>query len=357
MRAVVKKHTFNFIKPAGTSRGVLYTKDSWFLTLFNEDDSISGTGECSVIKGLSPDFVDEISYEKKLNEVLEKLKGWSLSDFFSKLKVDSFTPNGNAFLGDLDSWPSLRFGLECALFDLNNKGCGIIFHNAFSRGESSIPINGLVWMGTKEFMLEQIDQKLAAGFKTIKLKIGAIDFNTELGLIKGIRQKYSADDITIRVDANGAFDERSVYMVLKELQRYKVHSIEQPVSPIKLSLLRELAKENIVPIALDESLINQPLSSDKSALLEEISPQYIVLKPSLHGGISGTAEWIRLADKQAIAWWITSALEGSIGLAAIAQFTANYPIILPQGLGTGGIFSNNLPSNLVVTKGSLTMTL
>ena len=232
-----------------------------------------------------------------------------------------------------------------------------IFNNAFSRGESSIPINGLVWMGTKEFMLEQIEQKLAAGYKTIKLKIGAIDFNAELGLIKGIRQKYSADDITIRVDANGAFDELSVYKVLKELNRCDVHSIEQPVSPLNLSLLKDLAKENIVPIALDESLIGHTLSSDKSALLEEIKPQYIVLKPSLHGGIAGTAEWIRLADKQAIGWWITSALEGSIGLSAIAQFTGNYSINLPQGLGTGGIFSNNLPSKLVVKQGQLIMTI
>ena len=357
MKAVFKKHTFNFILPAGTSRGVLHTKDSWFLTLFNEDENLSGTGECSVIQGLSPDFMDEISYEKKLNEVIEKLKGWALADFFSHLKGDAFSPSGNAFLSDLDSWPSLRFGLECALFDLNNKGCGTIFNNAFSRGESSIPINGLVWMGTKEFMLEQIEQKLAAGYKTIKLKIGAIDFNAELGLIKGIRQKYSADDITIRVDANGAFDELSVYKVLKELNRCDVHSIEQPVSPINLSLLKDLAKENIVPIALDESLIGHTLSSDKSALLEAIKPQYIVLKPSLHGGIAGTAEWIRLADKQAIGWWITSALEGSIGLSAIAQFTGNYPVNLPQGLGTGGIFSNNLPSKLVVKQGQLIMTI
>ena len=335
MKAVFKKHTFNFILPAGTSRGVLHTKDSWFLTLFNEDENLSGTGECSVIQGLSPDFMDEISYEKKLNEVIEKLKGWALADFFLHLKGDTFSPSA----------------------DLNNKGCGTIFHNAFSRGESSIPINGLVWMGTKEFMLEQIEQKLAAGYKTIKLKIGAIDFNTELGLIKGIRQKYSADDITIRVDANGAFDELSVYKVLKELKRCDVHSIEQPVSPLKLSLLKDLAKENIVPIALDESLIGHSLSSDKSALLEEIKPQYIVLKPSLHGGIAGTAEWIRLADKQAIGWWITSALEGSIGLSAIAQFTGNYSINLPQGLGTGGIFSNNLPSKLVVKQGQLIMTI
>ena len=356
MKAVFKKHRFNFILPAGTSRGILHTKDSWFLTLFNEFEDLSGTGECSVIQGLSPDFMDEISYEKKLNEVIEKLKGWALADFFLPLNGDAFSPNGNAFLSDLDSWPSLRFGLECALLDLNNKGCGTIFHNAFSRGESSIPINGLVWMGTKEFMLEQIEQKLVAGFNTIKLKIGAIDFNTELELIKGIRQKYSADDITIRVDANGAFDELSVYKVLKKLNRCDVHSIEQPVSPINFSLLKELAKENIVPIALDESLIGHILSSDKSALLEEIKPQYIVLKPSLHGGIGGTAEWISLADKQAIGWWITSALEGSIGLSAIAQFTGNYPINLPQGLGTGGIFSNNLPTKLVVKRGQLIMT-
>ncbi len=257
------------------------------------------------------------------------------------------------FLKQLEDEPSIKFGLECALIDANNRSDGIIFDNSFSRGESSIPINGLVWMGTKEFMLDQIEQKIAAGFKTIKLKIGAIDFESELNLIKGIRKKYSADDLVIRVDANGAFDGSSVYDALKALNKLDVHSIEQPVAPQNSKLLRDLAMEQIIPIALDETLLYFQKTIEKIQILEEIKPQFIVLKPSLHGGLTGTAEWIKMAEERNIPWWMTSALEGSIGLSAIAQFTGNYSINLAQGLGTGGIFSNNLPSNLVVESGKI----
>ena len=353
MKANFKKHTFNFIFPAGTSRGVLHTKDSWFLSIFNEENATFGTGECSIIEGLSPDFLDEFTYEQKLRSLIEKLKDLALADFFILGNKTSFSENGMAFLKQFEDDPSIKFGLECALMDANNRGDGIIFDNSFSRGESSIPINGLVWMGTKEFMLDQIEQKITAGFKTIKLKIGAIDFESELNLIKGIRKKYSSDDLVIRVDANGAFNASSVYGALKELNKLDVHSIEQPVAPQNSKLLRDLAMEQIIPIALDETLLYFQKTIEKIQILEEIKPQFIVLKPSLHGGLTGTAEWIKMAEERNIPWWMTSALEGSIGLSAIAQFTGNYSINLAQGLGTGGIFSNNLPSNLVVESGKI----
>lgn len=353
MKAYFKKHTFNFILPAGTSRGVLLTKNSWFLSIINEGNATIGTGECSVIEGLSPDFTNEFKYEKKLTELIEKLSDLALADFFIPSSLNSFSKVGIDFLQQLQDFPSIKFGLECALLDANYRGDGIIFDNSFSRGESSIPINGLVWMGTKEFMLAQIEQKLLAGFTTIKLKIGAIDFESELNLIKGIRKMYSSETIVIRVDANGAFDGSSVYGALTALNKLDVHSIEQPVAPQNIALLRDLALEQIIPIALDETLIYFQNEMEKVHVLEEINPQFLVLKPSLHGGITGTAEWIKMAEERNVAWWMTSALEGSIGLSAIAQFTGNYPINLAQGLGTGGIFSNNLPSDLVVDKGML----
>lgn len=354
MKASFKKHTFNFLFPAGTSRGILHTKDAWFLSITNEKTLLVGTGECSVIPALSPEFTSEEDYCEKLNELIGSLERINFSAFIEENSI-SFTTFGQSFLNELNEWPSIKFGLECALLDANQKGSGIIFDNPFSRGEISIPINGLVWMGNKKFMLKQIEHKITEGFKTIKLKIGAIDFDSELSLIRGIREKFSANEITIRVDANGAFDEFSVYKVLQELKRYDVHSIEQPVGQNERALLSVLAKENIVPIALDESLIACQTRSAKSQLLDEIKPQYIVLKPSLHGGLSGTQEWIQLAEERKLGWWITSALESSLGLAAIAQFTGNYPVNLPQGLGSGGVFSNNLPSNLVIANGQLTM--
>jgi L-alanine-DL-glutamate epimerase-like enolase superfamily enzyme len=239
------------------------------------------------------------------------------------------------------------------LLDYSNGGKEIIFRNEFSFGQTSIPINGLIWMETKENMKAQIEEKLNLGFKTIKLKIGAISIQDELALIEHIRNDYSAEDITIRVDANGAFNPIEAINILTELRKLNVHSIEQPIAAGNWDEMKMLCSENIIPIALDEELIGIYSKESKIQLFNNIKPQFIILKPSLHGGFSGCAEWIELAEERKIGWWITSALESSIGLNAIAQFTANYSVTLPQGLGTGGLYTNNLPTNLVIEQGYL----
>lgn len=320
--------TFHFKKPAGTSRGVLHEKPSWFLEIWRKDrPNVKGTGECSVIPGLSPDYVNTDQYEQKLAELCN-----------------------NPSL-DLSEFPSIKFGLESALLDVENGGKGIYFRNEFSAGERQIPINGLIWMGSYDFMLEQIEAKLNQGFRTIKMKVGAIDFDKELKLLATIRNNYSKEDITLRVDANGAFSPEDVRAKLKRLAEMNLHSIEQPIAAGQKELMAELCAESAVPIALDEELIGVNNRDEKIALLDAIKPAYLVLKPSLHGGISGSREWIELAESGNIAWWLTSALESNVGLNVICQFCAEYTNNLPQGLGTGGLYTNNLPSRLHVENG------
>ncbi|MCE2743841.1 MAG: o-succinylbenzoate synthase [Fluviicola sp.] len=336
MKASFKKHTFYFKRPSGTSRGVLTEKHSWFIELFEENNpSIKGIGECSIIPGLSPDFVDFESYEIKLNEVC--------------LNLEKYTSNFDL----LNEFPSILFGLETALLDLQNGGKQIIFNNSFSSGDRRIPINGLIWMGDADFMQEQIEQKLEEGFSCLKMKIGAIDFESELKILESIRNRFSSDKITLRVDANGAFPPSEALSKLERLSEFDIHSIEQPIRQGQWAEMKQLCTETKVPIALDEELIGITALGDRKNLLDTIQPQFIILKPSLHGGITGCKEWISLAEERSIPWWITSALESNIGLNAVCQFTGEYANNLPQGLGTGGLYTNNIESNLTIENGEI----
>ena len=336
MKASFKKHTFYFKRPSGTSRGVLTEKHSWFIELFEENNpSIKGSGECSIIPGLSPDFVDFESYETKLNEVC--------------LNLEKFISNFDL----LNEFPSILFGLETALLDLQNGGKQIIFNNSFSSGDRRIPINGLIWMGDADFMQEQIEQKLEEGFSCLKMKIGAIDFESELKILESIRNRFSSDKITLRVDANGAFPPSEALSKLERLSEFDIHSIEQPIRQGQWAEMKQLCTETKVPIALDEELIGITALEDRKNLLDTIQPQFIILKPSLHGGITGCKEWISLAEERSIPWWITSALESNIGLNAVCQFTGEYANNLPQGLGTGGLYTNNIESNLTIENGEI----
>lgn len=333
MKATFTHLPLHFKRPAGTSRGVMQVKNSWILKLTEGD--CTGTGEISIIEGLSPDFEDRQSFEEKIHKIC------SLIDK-EELTIDNSI---------LEQNPSIKFGVETALLDLQNGGKGIIFENDFSSGKRKIPINGLVWMGDASYMQEQIEQKLADGYTTIKMKIGAIDLATELKILESIREKYSPEEITLRVDANGAFSPLEAKSVLESLAKLGIHSIEQPIKAGQWEVMRELCTLSPTPIALDEELIGISSTEEKESLLDTIKPPYIILKPSLHGGISGTREWIELAEKKGIQWWMTSALESNIGLNAICQLAAEYANDLPQGLGTGSLYENNTETDLVVEKG------
>lgn len=324
----------DFNRPSGTSRGILTQKKGWKLFL-NDHIGTTGLGECSIIPGLSPDYIDDRQYEQKLNEVCA-----NPYEFIYNPKL-------------LSEYPSILFGLESAYLDLKNGGKRIYFESATRPNGFTIPINGLIWMGKQSFMQEQITEKIAAGFSCIKLKIGALDFKQEVKLLEGIRATYDASQITLRVDANGAFSMNDALWKLQELAALELHSIEQPIKAGNWEDMTKLCVETPLPIALDEELIGIHEREQKIALLNQIKPQYIILKPSLHGGISGTSEWIHLAEERNIQWWITSALESNIGLNAIAQFTATFDTTIPQGLGTGGLYVTNFEAPLTIEKGNL----
>lgn len=333
-KATFEAFTLDFKRPSGTSRGVLTQKKGWKL-LLTDPEGTTGLGECSIIPGLSPDYTTDEAYEQKLTEVC--------SNPFLFAKNKSLLINH----------PSILFGLESAYFDLLNGGKRIYFESAKRSSGFSIPINGLIWMGNPGYMRDQIEEKLDAGFNCIKLKVGAIDFKQELKLLEGIRARFDASKIVLRVDANGAFSMEDSTWKLKELAQLDLHSIEQPIKAGSWNNMKKLCKETPLPIALDEELIGINETHKKVELLETIKPQYIILKPSLHGGFSGSKEWIELADERNIPWWITSALESNIGLNAIAQFTADYNPVLPQGLGTGGLYETNFEAPLEIEKGNL----
>jgi o-succinylbenzoate synthase len=336
LEAKFEKRIFTFKRPSGTSRGVLTEKKAWFITIWDKKNpSIQGIGECSIIPKLSPDYESDELYENKVGEVCNNIEDYAYN------------------LDQLRLFPSIYFGLEMALLDLKNGGKRKYFNTGFYRGESSLPINGLIWMGEPQFMEEQIQEKLNTGFSCIKMKIGAIDFEEELRLLKMIRKNHSADKITLRVDANGAFSPSDALKKLKELAKYDIHSIEQPIKQGQWDVMSELCQKTPLPIALDEELIGYYRLVDKRAVLDKIKPQYIILKPSLIGGFKGTQEWIDLAESMNVPWWITSALESNIGLDAIAQFTSQFDIQLPQGLGTGSLYTNNILSDLVVENGEI----
>lgn len=332
MKASYKKYNLNFKQASGTSRGVLHTKETYFLFLKNKQES--GVGECALFRGLSIDDVP--NYEKKLQWICDNIH---LGEEF--------------LLSELIDFPSIQFGLEQAFLSLISDDNFILFPSDFTKGNAQIPINGLIWMGSEAFMKKQIVEKLEVGFKTLKLKIGAIDFKTELALLKSIRKDFSANEITLRVDANGAFHPKEALEKLKQLSKFDLHSIEQPIKVNQWEEMAVLCEKSPLSIALDEELIGVFSKTDKEKLLQFVKPQYIILKPSLIGGIRGSDKWIKLAEKNQIDWWITSALESNIGLNAIAQYTYSLNVTIPQGLGTGLLFTNNIESPLQIEKGNL----
>lgn len=324
----------HFKQPAGTSRGSYTTRDVWYLHLTSDEypDRV-GIGECAPLPKLSCD--DMQGYESVLAHICNEV-----------------TEQGGFSVESLRDYPSILFGLETAFRHLE-RGCFELWDTPFSRGEVGIPINGLIWMGDYKKMLEQIEAKMAVGFRCIKLKIGAIDFEEELALLRFIRSHFSAKEVELRVDANGAFAPADAMEKLKRLAELDLHSIEQPIRAGQWEDMARLTAETPLPIALDEELIGINIPERKQCLLDSVHPQYIILKPSLHGGMAGGNEWIREAEKRNIGWWITSALESNIGLNAIAHWCATFNNPLPQGLGTGALFTDNVDMPLEVRKDSL----
>jgi len=332
IKASYKKYVLNFKNPSGTSRGILRTKETWFLVL--EQKGKVGYGETGLFRGLSIDDVP--NYEEKLSWVCK-----NINLGVKKLLIETVC------------FPSIQFSLEQAFLSLKSNNPFELFPSKFTKSNASIPINGLIWMGDKSFMKSQILEKLKAGFSCIKMKIGAINFDTEVSLLKYIRKEFSASDVELRVDANGAFSPNEALDKLQVLSALNLHSIEQPISQGQIKEMAELCLKSPLPIALDEELIGVFSSVKKREIIKTIKPHYIILKPSLVGGFSGTKEWIDVAEENNVEWWITSALESNIGLNAIAQFTYILNSKLPQGLGTGSLFNNNFSSPLEVNKGSL----
>lgn len=360
----ISERTLHFKQPAGTSRGVYTTRHSYYLTLTSDElPGVEGVGECATLPDLSCDAKPE--YEMTLRQVCQMVEQ------MGRIPYDM-----------IRAYPSITFGLETAFasfFDaakkfweivpaegasssemLKQKGVSVpagmenlteLFDSPFGRGEEGITINGLVWMGTYEEMLARLEEKLQAGFHCVKLKIGAIDFFKELDLIKRIRDVYTKEQVELRVDANGGFLPENAMSQLEALAKYDIHSIEQPIKQHQWPKMAQLCRETPLPIALDEELIGVNVRSMKQALLDTVRPQYIILKPSLHGGIYGCNEWIELANRRGIGSWITSALESNIGLNAIAHYAAKVygsNVKMPQGLGTGQLFTDNIPMPLEI---------
>jgi L-alanine-DL-glutamate epimerase-like enolase superfamily enzyme len=345
----IRLHELIFKQPAGTSRGVLHSKPSWLLTYRLPNGELICT-EFPVIPGLSPEYNNHEQYEQDLNDFLsEALPFFELR---SHLAIEQ-DPTWLNLLQKWQNYPSFIFGIELLIFAFRAQGSPVLFDSPFTRGQTTIPINGLVWMDTKLNMRAQIQDKIAQGFKVVKLKIGAIQWSEELALIEEIRAHFSEEQITIRVDANGAFTAARALDILDQLKQLQVHSIEQPIEAGNLEQMADLCAKQLIPIALDEELIGVSAYNEKVTLLKKIRPQYIILKPSLHGGFSGTKEWISIAESLGIGWWLTSALESAIGLNAIVQFGATYSLNLAQGFGTGGLYTNNLESNLAIHNGQM----
>ncbi len=327
LKASYEKYQLQFSQPVLTSRGEMKMKNGYFLTLNN--GTHTGVGECSFIEGLS---IDDLStYESTIR---------TLCNFINNERPD------------LTPFPSLRFGLETALLDLETGGRKLLFESYFTKGKKQIPINGLVWMGKKDFMLEQVKKKIEDGFKCIKIKVGAIDFEEEVSLLSFIRNKFPADVIEVRLDANGAFQYADALRRLETLSQFQIHSIEQPIRQGQPELMKNICANTPIPVALDEELIGA-YGNMQDDILNVIKPAYIILKPSLLGGFKVCEEWIAKAEARNIKWWATSALESNIGLNAIAQwvFTKNNP--LAQGLGTGSLYTNNISSPLYINNGTL----
>jgi len=330
MKARFIKHTLKFKQPSGTSRGILRTKDSWFL-IIEEGNKVS-IGECSIIEGLNPETPDIV--ESKLSSIVEAIN--NKSPISSEIFLNA---------------PSVKFAYEMALKDQKEGSTRELYKTNFIKG-AGIPINGLIWMGDPSFMLSQIKEKLTSGYNCLKLKIAAIDFEEEIELLKKIRDQFNASDLEIRVDANGGFSNMEATDRLKRLSKFDIHSIEQPIAQGQWQEMAKVVYNSPIPIALDEELIGIDNLVRKNELLDTIKPHYIILKPSLLGGFEDTEEWIDITDNKNIKWWVTSALESNIGLSAIAQWTSSLDLTMKyQGLGTGQLYANNIPSPLYIDKG------
>lgn len=328
LKVNLSEKTLHFKQPAGTSRGVYTERKVWYVTL--SDGDRRGVGECAPLPDLSCDAMSDEAYEKKLRE-----------------RCETMCRTGEIPYDDLRDYPSMLFGIETAWLSLKNGDR--LFDTKFSRGEAGIPINGLVWMGNYDEMLQRMEDKLDKGFRCVKLKIGAIGFEQELDLVKRIRERFSFHEVELRLDANGAFKYEEALYKLELLSQYAIHSIEQPIKAGQWAYMAELCRESPLPIALDEELIGVNDPEMKRHMLNIIKPRYIILKPSLHGGMMGCREWIAAAREQGIGSWITSALESNIGLNAVAQFASDVygdHIRMPQGLGTGQLFTDNIDMGL-----------
>ncbi len=332
MKATYQQYILNFKQASGTSRGILRQKETWYLVV--HDEGKWGIGECGLLRGLSID--DRSDYESKLQWLVANIQD-----------------NPETLYEALTEFPSIQFGLEMALKSLHASDPFTLFPSKFTDGTAGMSINGLIWMGDKDFMKAQIVDRIENGFGCIKMKIGAIDFQKELELLKFIRKEFSANEIELRVDANGAFQPNESLEKLKQLSQFQLHSIEQPIAVNQWEEMAALCENTPLAIALDEELIGIFSKENKTALLDAIQPQYIILKPSFIGGFKGTDEWINLANVRNMGWWVTSALESNIGLNAISQYTFLKNSKLPQGLGTGSLYTNNIPSPLEIINGSI----
>jgi O-succinylbenzoate synthase len=330
IKAWYRKRTLYFLKPAGTSRGILHQKPSWFLFLADDESpEIKGIGECSLVPGLSRET--EAAVDHKIDELCRVIQ-----------------QGGMAMVPDLSAFPSLAFGLETALLDLANGGKRELFASDFTKGKSSIRINGLIWIGSVKSMLEQVEEKLNDGFRCLKFKIGSLQLEEELQLLRLVRSRFNAGDLEIRADANGAFETNAALEILKRLAELEIHSVEQPVRPGQWEEMARICMNSPIPIALDEELLGRPAEEEKQSLITAIRPQFLIIKPGLLGGFQQAETYIKLAKQENIGWWITSALESNIGLNAIAQWTYTLSNSLAQGLGTGKLYRDNVlcPLNL-----------
>ena len=332
MKISIEERVLHFRQPASTSRGVYTERRSWFVTI--TDGETVGRGECAPLPDLSCDALPADIYMKVLRQFCDQIEA-----------------TGQIPYEELRDYPSMLFGLETAMLAFRRNGSPILFDTSFARGEVGIPINGLVWMGSYDEMLERLEQKLKQGFRCVKLKVGAIDFDHELDLIRCIRNRFSYHEVELRLDANGGFNDDDPLYRMELLSQYAIHSIEQPIKQKQWALMAELCRESPLPIALDEELIGVNDPDTKRQMLRIIKPAYIVLKPSLHGGMMGCREWIDIAREEGVGSWITSALESNVGLNAIAQFCSDVygdRITMPQGLGTGQLFTDNIPMPLEI---------
>lgn len=336
-------HVLDFHFEAGTSRGVLHQKPTWYIVV-QAADGTRGIGEAGPLKGLSLD--DQPGFEAALQA---QALAWE------QLRLPTQPEAVGSFVKETvsDAWPSIRFGLETALLDLLHGGKRLIYPGDLPFGESHIPINGLIWMGDRSFMKEQIGQKLDSGFSCLKMKIGAIDFEEELALLNLIRSQFGPADLILRVDANGAFGPEEALGKLKQLARFDLHSIEQPIRAGQWEDMHRLCQQSPIPIALDEELIPMQAFAERRHMMEQIQAPYIILKPGLLGGFTDSLEWIALAKEEGCGWWLTSALESNIGLNGISQFTAHVHAQGHQGLGTGQLYTNNIPSPMQIKEGML----